>query len=64
LNLFNLVPQANPDGTRRLLKPEFRSALAKQLQVNMTDEEFEKLWQGSRSTELCALCHSGEGCFS
>ncbi|KAF6033900.1 hypothetical protein EB796_007792 [Bugula neritina] len=45
LNLFNLVPQANPDGTRRLLKPEFRSALAKQLQVNMTDEEFEKLWQ-------------------
>ncbi|XP_067930729.1 EF-hand calcium-binding domain-containing protein 6-like, partial [Watersipora subatra] len=55
LDLFNLVPQSNPDGARRILKPEFRSALTQQLQVNMTDDEFEKLWQRYDSQNIAAI---------
>lgn len=40
----DLVPQTNPGGAARLLKPEFRNALNK-LMFTMDDDEFEKLWQ-------------------
>ena len=43
--MFDIIPQSNPDGARRLLRPEFRTALTQQLQINMTDQEFDRLWQ-------------------
>lgn len=43
LDLADLIPQSNPGGTGRLLKPEFRNALAKMLYF-MDEDEFEKLW--------------------
>jgi len=41
LDVGDLIPQANPDGARRLLKPEFRNALNK-LMFAMDDEEFDR----------------------
>ena len=39
----SLVPQKNPGGTRRILKPEFRNAISS-LGFHMQDDEFDKLW--------------------
>lgn len=44
LDLADLIPQVNPGGNGRLLKPEFRNALNKH-GFPMDDVEFEKLWQ-------------------
>ena len=43
LDLASLVPQKNPGGTKRILKPEFRNAVSS-LGFHMQDEEFDKLW--------------------
>ena len=42
--MADLVPQMNPGGASRLLKPEFKNALNK-LMFSMDDDEFERLWQ-------------------
>ena len=44
LDVADLVPQMNPGGASRLLKPEFKNALNK-LMFSMDDDEFERLWQ-------------------
>ncbi|XP_023931994.1 EF-hand calcium-binding domain-containing protein 6 [Lingula anatina] len=44
LDMADLIPQSNPGGTGRLLKPEFRNALNKMM-FFMDDDEFEKLWE-------------------
>lgn len=44
LDVADLIPQLNPGGTGRILKPEFRNMLNKLL-FFMDDDEFEKLWQ-------------------
>ena len=41
--MADLIPQVNPGGSGRLLKPEFRNVLNK-MGFYMEDEEFEKLW--------------------
>ena len=41
--MASLIPQKNPGGTRRILKPEFRNAISS-LGFHMQDEEFDKLW--------------------
>ena len=43
LDVADMIPQLNPGGTGRILKPEFRNALNKML-FHMDDDEFEKLW--------------------
>ncbi|XP_063969621.1 EF-hand calcium-binding domain-containing protein 6-like [Lytechinus pictus] len=43
LDIADMIPQLNPGGTGRILKPEFRNALNKML-FHMDDDEFEKLW--------------------
>jgi len=43
LDVAALIPQKNPGGTRRILKPEFRNAISS-LGFHMQDEEFDKLW--------------------
>lgn len=43
LDVAELVPQMNPGGSGRILKPEFRNALQKLL-FFLDDDEFEKLW--------------------
>ncbi|KAK3091339.1 hypothetical protein FSP39_019098 [Pinctada imbricata] len=44
LDMADLIPQMNPGGTGRILKPEFRQMLNK-LMFYMEDTEFEKLWK-------------------
>lgn len=46
-DMFGLIPQTTEDGARRLMKAEFRNAITQLLQVNMTETEFEKLWEVS-----------------
>ncbi len=41
--MASLIPQMNPGGTKRILKPEFRNAL-NNLGFHMDDEEYDKLW--------------------
>ncbi|XP_071504578.1 EF-hand calcium-binding domain-containing protein 6-like [Diadema antillarum] len=43
LDVADMIPQLNPGGTGRILKPEFRNALNKML-FFLDDDEFEKLW--------------------
>ena len=43
LDIVDLVPQCNPDGSGHILKPEFRNSL-NQLGFYMDDLEFERLW--------------------
>ena len=43
-DIVDMIPQCNPDGAGRILKPEFRNAL-NQMMFPMEDDEFEKLWQ-------------------
>ncbi|KAJ8023054.1 EF-hand calcium-binding domain-containing protein 6 [Holothuria leucospilota] len=43
VDLAGLIPQINPGGSGRILKPEFRNTLNKLL-FFMDDNEFEKLW--------------------
>ena len=43
-DVADLVPQCNPDGSGRILKPELRNSL-NQMGFFMDDAEFEKLWQ-------------------
>ena len=43
LDVADMIPQLNPGGTGRILKPEFRNALNKML-FHMDEDEFEKLW--------------------
>jgi Ca2+-binding EF-hand superfamily protein len=43
LDVAEMIPQMNPGGTGRILKPEFRNVLNKML-FFMDDDEFEKLW--------------------
>ncbi|XP_071952395.1 EF-hand calcium-binding domain-containing protein 6-like [Antedon mediterranea] len=43
VHIAELIPQINPGGSGRILKPEFRNALNKLL-FYMDDDEFEKLW--------------------
>eukprot|EP00795_Rhopilema_esculentum_P012732 gene12732-3457_t len=38
-----IVPQKNPGGTKRILKPEFRNAISV-LGFHMEDDEYDKLW--------------------
>ena len=44
LDLADLVPQMNPGGSGRVLKPELRNALNKH-GFAMEDAEYDKLWQ-------------------
>lgn len=44
LDIADLIPQMNPGGTGRILKPEFKQMLNK-LMFYMEDTEFEKLWK-------------------
>ncbi|XP_015764161.1 PREDICTED: EF-hand calcium-binding domain-containing protein 6-like [Acropora digitifera] len=44
LDVADLIPQINPGGSGRILKPELRNVLNK-LGFYMEDDEFEKLWQ-------------------
>ena len=44
LDVADLIPQMNPGGTGRILKPEFKQMLNK-LMFYMEDTEFEKLWK-------------------
>ncbi|KAL3877258.1 hypothetical protein ACJMK2_034991 [Sinanodonta woodiana] len=44
LDIADLIPQLNPGGSGRILKPEFKQMLNK-LMFYMDDDEFEKLWQ-------------------
>ncbi|XP_033124539.1 EF-hand calcium-binding domain-containing protein 6-like [Anneissia japonica] len=43
VDIAELIPQMNPGGSGRILKPELRNALNKML-FFMDDDEFEKLW--------------------
>ncbi|XP_072038422.1 EF-hand calcium-binding domain-containing protein 6-like [Amphiura filiformis] len=43
VDVAEIIPQLNPGGSGRILKPEFRNALQKLL-FFMDDDEFEKLW--------------------
>lgn len=43
LDLAELIPQVNPGGSGRLLRPELRNVLNK-MGYFMEDDEFEKLW--------------------
>lgn len=45
-DIADLIPQANPDGSGHIMKPEFRSVLEK-MGMNMDDMEFQKLWKQS-----------------
>lgn len=44
LDVAELIPQMNPGGSGRILKPELRNVLNK-MGFYMEDDEFEKLWQ-------------------
>ncbi|KAL9978672.1 hypothetical protein ACROYT_G016217 [Oculina patagonica] len=44
LDVADLIPQINPGGSGRILKPELRNVLNK-MGFYMEDDEFEKLWQ-------------------
>lgn len=44
LDIADLIPQMNPGGSGRILKPEFKQMLNK-LMFYMEDTEFEKLWK-------------------
>lgn len=44
LDVADLIPQMNPGGSGRILKPELRNVLNK-MGFYMEDDEFEKLWQ-------------------
>lgn len=55
--MASIVPQKNPGGTRRILKPEFRNAISS-LGFRMQDEEFDKLWTRFDSENIGAV--SGE----
>ncbi|XP_064594452.1 EF-hand calcium-binding domain-containing protein 6-like isoform X2 [Liolophura sinensis] len=44
LDVADLIPQMNPDGSGHILKPELRNVLQK-MSFKMEDDEFEKLWQ-------------------
>ncbi|XP_038061355.1 EF-hand calcium-binding domain-containing protein 6-like [Patiria miniata] len=43
VDVAEMIPQMNPGGTGRILKPEFRNVLNKML-FFMDEDEFEKLW--------------------
>ncbi|XP_033644045.1 EF-hand calcium-binding domain-containing protein 6-like [Asterias rubens] len=43
MDVAEMIPQMNPGGTGRILKPELRNVLNKML-FFMDDDEFEKLW--------------------
>ena len=43
LDVADLIPQMNPGGSGRILKPELRNVLNK-MGFYMEDDEFEKLW--------------------
>lgn len=55
--MASIIPQKNPGGTRRVLKPEFRNAMGS-LGFRMSDEEFEKLWARFDNENIGAV--SGE----
>lgn len=44
LDIADLIPQINPGGSGRIMKPEFKQMLNK-LMFYMEDSEFEKLWK-------------------
>lgn len=44
LDIADLIPQLNPGGSGRIMKPEFKQMLNK-LMFYMEDSEFEKLWK-------------------
>ncbi|XP_071132204.1 EF-hand calcium-binding domain-containing protein 6-like isoform X4 [Mytilus edulis] len=44
LDIADLIPQLNPGGSGRIMKPEFKQMLNK-LMFYMEDTEFEKLWK-------------------
>jgi len=44
LDIADLIPQMNPGGSGRIMKPEFKQMLNK-LMFYMEDSEFEKLWK-------------------
>lgn len=44
LDVAELIPQMNPGGSGRILRPELRNVLNK-MGFYMEDDEFEKLWQ-------------------
>lgn len=44
LDIAELIPQLNPGGTGRIMKPEFKQMLNR-LMFYMEDSEFEKLWK-------------------
>ncbi|KAL5018758.1 hypothetical protein ScPMuIL_004480 [Solemya velum] len=44
LDIAELIPQMNPGGTGRILKPEFKQMLNRMM-FYLDDDEFEKLWQ-------------------
>ncbi|ESO99600.1 hypothetical protein LOTGIDRAFT_238765 [Lottia gigantea] len=43
MDLADMIPQINPGGSGRILKPEFRQMLSKMM-FYLEDEEFDKLW--------------------
>ena len=43
-DIADLIPQANPDGSGHILKPEFKNIL-RRMGFYLSDTEFERLWQ-------------------
>lgn len=43
MDVAELIPQMNPGGSGRIMKPELRQLLNR-LMFYMDDDEFEKLW--------------------
>eukprot|EP00794_Sanderia_malayensis_P016835 gene16835-18533_t len=54
MDMACMVPQMNPGGTKRILKPEFRNAL-NNLGFHMEDDEYEKLWSRFDSENIGAV---------
>lgn len=54
VELTDFIPQVNPGGARRLLKPEFRNALNK-MGFFMDDGEYDKLWAKYDPEEIGAI---------
>ena len=52
--MASLIPQMNPGGTKRILKPEFRNAL-NNLGFQMEDGEFDKLWSKFDTDNIGAI---------
>lgn len=59
--MASLVPQKNPGGTRRILKPEFYNAISN-LGFQMDSDEYDKLWTRFDNDNIGAV--SGEKIFT